>query len=81
MTRLLRRPQPRHEEIVRDTVYQKENLIYIHMYINGSWQVEINGLMRAVKIADTEMDDTGFERSPVVERNSGGLGDIFQSCR
>jgi hypothetical protein len=45
MTRLIRRPQPRHEELTRDMVYQKENLIYIHMYINGSWQVEINGLL------------------------------------
>ena len=37
-------PQPRHEEISRDTTFQRDGLIYITFVVNGSFQVEINGL-------------------------------------
>lgn len=38
------RPQPRNEEITRDMVFQRDNLIYLTMFVIGSHQVEINGL-------------------------------------
>ena len=37
-------PQPRNEEIMKDTIFQKENLVYLTFFVNGSHQVEINGL-------------------------------------
>ena len=39
-------PQPRNEEITQDTIFQRENLIYITFYVNGSHQVEVNGIKR-----------------------------------
>jgi hypothetical protein len=38
-------PQPRMEEITKDMIFQRDNLIYIFFKITGTWQVEINGLM------------------------------------
>jgi hypothetical protein len=37
-------PQPRNEEIVEDGIFQRDNLVYITMFVNGSHQVEINGM-------------------------------------
>jgi hypothetical protein len=38
-------PQPRTEEIMKDGIFQRDNLIYLFMKITGTWQVEINGLL------------------------------------
>ncbi len=37
-------PQPRSEEISKTTTFQRDGLIYISFFVNGSYQVEINGL-------------------------------------
>jgi hypothetical protein len=39
-------PQPRMEEITKDMVFQRDNLVYIFFQNTGTWQIEINGLRK-----------------------------------
>jgi hypothetical protein len=39
------RLEPRHFEITRDDTFQRNNLLYVFIYVNGSWQIELNGIM------------------------------------
>ena len=39
------RLEPRHFEIVKDETLQLNDFVYLFIVVNGSWQVEINGLL------------------------------------